>query len=48
MTDESLVARSVTPVIKCHETRAIQANNALWRAWLRRKQEADDQGMDFN
>ena len=48
MVYESLVARFVTPVIQRHEARAIQASNALWRAWLQRKQDAEEQGMDFN
>ena len=45
---ESLVARFVTPVIKRHEARAIQASDALWRAWFQRKQEAEDQGLHFD
>ena len=45
---QSLVNRFVTPVIQRHEARATQARDALWRAWLQRKQEAEDQGLDFN
>ena len=44
MVYQSLVARFVTPVIQRHEAR----RDALWHAWLQRKQDAEEQGTDFN
>ena len=52
MVYESLVARFVTPVIERHmatgRAQGEQRQNALWRAWLQRKQDAEEQGTDFN
>ena len=53
---QSLVNRFVTPVIDRHiatgraqgRAEGAQAQDELWRDWLRRKQEAEAQGLEFN
>ena len=57
---QSLVNRYVKPVIELHEARGraeghaqgraqgAQVQNELWHAWLRRKQAAEAQGIEFN
>lgn len=55
VTYQALANRFVKPVIDRHiaEGRAqgiaegAQRQNALWTAWLARKQAAEDQGIDF-
>ena len=57
---QSLVNQFVKPVIERHEARGraeghaqghtegAQVQNGLWHAWLRRKEAAEAQGIEFN
>ena len=49
---QSLFNRYVKPVIERHEAKGraegAQVQNELWHAWLRRKEAAKAQGLEFN
>ena len=44
---EDPAARFVTPIIERRKAEGAQAQNELWQAWLRRKQQDQAQGQDF-
>ena len=45
---QSLVNTFVKPIIERRQAEGARAQNELWHAWLRRKQQAEAQGIVFN
>ena len=45
---QSLVNTFVKPVIERRKAEGARAQNELWQAWLRRKEQAEAQGLAFH